>query len=53
MRWHNLEDQYYHWLEETCRCEEEKFCNCKSFNQWINDKMELLFGDADKEESCG
>lgn len=50
MKWYNLEDQYTDWLEQTCRCESEKDCECMTFNEWINDRIESMFEGVSSEE---
>jgi hypothetical protein len=49
MRWHNLEDQYFEWLDENCECTSERECICKTFNQWIDERIEFMFGDEEEE----
>lgn len=50
MRWKNLEDQYYHWLEQTCKCSSVEECECMTLNEWIDDRLESMFGDISSEE---
>lgn len=36
-----LEDQYYEWLEITCKCDiEEEGCCCLDFDNWLEEKRE-------------
>lgn len=37
-----LEDTYYKWLEESCKCEDLSDCTCASFDEWLDNMMEEL-----------
>lgn len=45
-----VEEQYYEWLEENCRCDlEDDECSCQSLEEYIEDVEYCHFADADQE----
>lgn len=56
MSWHldpeetndKLKEDYYEWLEETCKCMNVDECECLTLDEWIE---QLPEPDIDDEES--
>lgn len=46
-----LEEDYYEWLEETCKCADINECHCLTLDEWIDGLSEPDFDeDIDEEE---
>ncbi len=40
---HEIEDQYFEWLEENCKCDiQNEGCNCPDVNDWCLSEMDDL-----------